>query len=670
MAKKLDILVVDDETLDRMLVRRCLDRSDLSVALYEAADAEEARSIYATRGFDCVLIDNGLPGASGLEFLAELVDKSDRIPAIIMLSGSGSELLAANAMKNGADDYLAKSALTPESLERAIRSAVKIAGLRNNVERSETRRAADRGVLEKAEEIAGMGSWQVDRSSGTLKWSAGMYAILGLSPSDEPPRLEMLTNLMDTETRKGFMALRTAMLEEGKPFETEFQVLGRDNRKRFLYYVGRPVRDSRDRLVGANGIVQDITARRLSEVALERTNRVEAIGALSGGIAHDFNNLLGIIQGNLDLIRRKVDGDAALTKRLDAAEKATRRGSDLTRKLLSVSRHEEGAGEPTDIAKLVDDLEDMLSRSVTKRVRLHIYAPADLWVADVVQGDLEDAIINLVINGRDAMPDGGEIYIEMANKTTDRLPNGGLPPDHSADFVVLSISDTGTGIPANLRDRVLEPFFSTKEKSKGTGLGLSMVYAFAKRSGGDMNIYSETGIGTTVQIYLPRSKSVVGDHFARARDLHPSEELRGSELVLFVDDEAELRDIGCSILEDHGYRVLTAVDVESARKVLENHDIDVVVTDVIMPGKHNGADLAREVRGYDPPIPVVLSSGFSGNLTNKFFGETNVGFIDKPYTATGLLDAVRQALDSEERTAGIAFEPADQSRMIVNGDHR
>lgn len=688
MPETLHILVVDDETLDRMQVRRCLDRSDLTFALYEAADAEEARSIYATRSFDCVLIDNGLPGATGLEFLAELVDTSDRVPAIIMLSGAGNDMLAASAMKSGADDYLAKASLSPESLERAVRSAVKIAALRNNVERSETRRAADRDVLEKAEEIAGMGSWQIDRASGAVKWSAGMYAVLGLVPGNSAPRTEMLTDLMDNDTRDAFLAGRSRLLEDGESFEAEFQVLGKDNRKRFLYYVGRPVRDSRNRLVGANGIVQDITARRLSESALERTNRVEAIGALSGGIAHDFNNLLGIIQGNIDLIRRKAGNDAALIRRLDAAEKATRRGSDLTRKLLSVSRQEEGAGEPTNISTLVDGLEDILSRSVTNRIRLQIYAQSDLWVADVVQGDLEDAIINLVINGRDAMPDGGEIYIEMANKTTDRFPGMARRPGQSQDFVVLSVSDTGTGIPNHLRDRVLEPFFSTKEKTKGTGLGLSMVYAFAKRSGGDINIYSEPGVGTTVQIYLPRSRSDAVDECETAEPSQSCESLCGNEVVLFVDDEAELRDIGCAILEDHGYRVVTAVDVESARDALKVHEIDLLVTDVIMPGKHNGADLAREMCSREPRIPVVLSSGFSGNLTSKICGEANVDFIDKPYTAVDLLSAVRQALDiagtvANEDDAAVrelpagrcgargfdtAMEPTGRNRLIVNGD--
>lgn len=687
MPNDLDILVVDDETLDRMQVRRCLDRSDLSVMLHEAADAEEARSIYATRGFDCILIDNGLPGVSGLEFLSELVNQSDRVPAIIMLSGGGNDMLAAQALKSGADDYLAKSALTPESLERAVRSAVKIATLRNSAEQSEMRRAADRDVLAKAEEIAGMGSWKIDKTDGAVAWSAGMYRMLGLTRSEEPPSLEMLTDLMDSETRTRFINLRTRMLEMGEPFETEFQVLGKDNRKRSLYYVGRPVRDSRERITGANGIVQDITARRLAEVALERTNRVEAIGALSGGIAHDFNNLLGIIQGNLDLIRRKIGADEALQKRLDAVAKATQRGSDLTRKLLNVSRHEKGVGEPTDIAALVQGLEDILARSVTNRIGLHIYGQPGLWAADIVRGDLEDAIINLVINGRDAMPNGGDIYIELANKTTDRLPNLGLIADNSRDFVVLSVSDTGTGMPGHIRDRVLEPFFSTKEKSKGTGLGLSMVYAFAKRSGGDVNVYSEVGIGTTVQVYLPRSSSSVVEAAGQAETRQTADELRGDELILFVDDEPELRNIGSTILRDHGYRVVLAIDVETALEVLEIHDVDLVVTDVVMPGQRNGVDLASEVRRRSPPVPVILSSGFSGNLTGKICGEPNVDFVDKPYTAMDLLQAVRNTLNAARRggegddAAEVQLEgqdgatgsnraigPEDKDRNLVGGD--
>lgn len=669
MPNTLEILVVDDETLDRMQVRRCLDRSDLSVSLHEASDAEEARSIYATRQFDCILIDNGLPGATGLEFLAELVEKSDVVPAIIMLSGAGNDMLAATAMKNGADDYLAKSALSPESLERAVRSSVKIAALRNNAERSEMRRAADRGVLDKAEEIAGLGSWQINNEDGSIKWSAGMYEVLGLKRGDEPPRLEMLTDLMDSDTRDAFLELRTAMLEQGRAFETEFQVLGKDNRQRYLYYIGRPVRDSRDRLTGANGIVQDITARRLSEVTLERTNRVEAIGALSGGIAHDFNNLLGIIQGNLDLIRRKVGTDETLQKRLDAAEKATKRGSDLTRKLLNVSRQEKGLGEPTDVAALVEGLKEILSKSITSRIGLQIYAQTDLWSAEIVRGDLEDAIINLVINGRDAMPEGGDIYIEISNKTTDRLPNLGTIKGKSRDFVVLSVSDTGTGMPPHIRERVLEPFFSTKEKSKGTGLGMSMVYAFAKRSGGDVNIYSEVGIGTTVQIYLPRSQNGEAVASIDADEARSDVQLHGSERVLFVDDEPALLDIGVTMLRDHGYHVITAVDVSTALEALEANTVDLVITDVIMPGPQNGVDLARIVRQREPAVPVILSSGFSGSLTAKICGESCIEFVDKPYTATDLLKAVRSALDvTDPDSVSTRTAPAHEEKILVRGD--
>ena len=387
-------------------------------------------------------------------------------------------------------------------------------------------------------------------------------------------------------------------------------------------------------------------AREVAEMALRRSQRMEAVGQLTGGIAHDFNNLLGIQMGNLEFLKDKVKGDAAATKWATNALRATERGAQLTRRLLGFSRQEARPGTPTDVNEVLADLEDILAKSLTSEIAVEIYPGDGLWPAEIDPGDLSDAVLNLALNARDAMPKGGRLVIETVNRAVGTEQLEREPEMTAGDYVLVSVSDTGTGMTAEVLERVFDPFFTTKAESGGTGLGMSMVYGFAKRSRGHVRIYSEAGHGTTVRLFLPRAQTEAETAAVATQKTLP----RGTETVLVVDDEPDLLDIAGTMLRELGYRTAAARNGREASAILEGSagkDIDLVFSDVIMPGGMNGFDLAARARETRPGVRVLLASGFTGHVTDKSADRTLVdAMLHKPYDKTQLAYAVREILDA------------------------
>lgn len=396
------------------------------------------------------------------------------------------------------------------------------------------------------------------------------------------------------------------------------------------------------------GILHDISIRKRTEQALFRSQKMEAIGQLTGGIAHDFNNLLTIITGNLELLDAQLD-QTQQRELLKEAEAAAEMGADLTARLLAIAKRSMLDPSELDLDQLIENISQLLKRTLGPGIELETRQSDGLWVAVADKGQLESAILNLAVNARDAMPDGGKLVLETCNQTIDdsyALQEIGL---EAGEYVRISVSDNGEGIPnANLAN-VFDPFFTTKPTGKGTGLGLSMVYGFAKQSGGHLTIYSEEGVGTTVNLYLPR-KTGVGTVANIIKAVPEDAELiGGDETVLVVEDEKRVRDLIIKRLEKLGYNVLAAEDGKQAMAVLEEFDdIQIVITDLVMPGGMSGYDLARFVAERHKSVKVLLTSGYAEDLVNGGkLSSSALPLLRKPYSQAGLAAAVRSCLDGQ-----------------------
>ncbi|WP_286159043.1 CHASE3 domain-containing protein [Methylobacterium sp. Leaf456] len=391
--------------------------------------------------------------------------------------------------------------------------------------------------------------------------------------------------------------------------------------------------------------VSDMTKRAQAEGVLREAQKMQAIGQLTGGIAHDFNNLLQVILGNLEFIRAKLDGDARLQARIERASWAAQRGATLTGQLLAFARKQPLAPVAIDLAATMPDLIPLLRRTLGEHIEVRYVESAGLWPAMADAAQLENAVLNLALNARDAMPGGGRVTIELGNKVLDEEYVRHHAETVAGDYAMVAVSDTGHGMTADVVRRVFEPFFTTKPDGKGTGLGLAMVFGFVKQSGGHVKVYSEPGEGTTVKLYLPRSVGAAAP--AGQRSGSPVELPRGSGTVLVVEDEAAVREIACAILADLGYRVLEAADGEEGLRVFGANAsaVDLLLTDVILPGKVRGRELAERVQALRPEVRVVFMSGYTENsIIHHGRLDDGVHLISKPFKREQLARKVADVL--------------------------
>jgi len=407
-----------------------------------------------------------------------------------------------------------------------------------------------------------------------------------------------------------------------------------------------PIKDASGKIVGASKVCRDITSKKMLQRQLQQSQKMEAIGQLTGGVAHDFNNLLGAVIGNLELIEPLVGDNPKALKRAQNALKAASRGAELTRRLLAFSSNQELAPGPTLLSEPISSVLELAKRVIGAgiRIRCQLNAPQARVIVDAA--GLENALLNLVVNARDAMPDGGEltISVELKDLAAEHplVRSGELRP---GEYAWIAVSDTGTGMDRAVIDRAFEPFFTTKERGKGTGLGLAMVYGFAKQSGGATRIYSERGQGTTVSLYLP----IAGETMP-ARASAPERIQKVSERplnIMVVDDEEDLLDVATEFLTGMRHTVVRSRSGAEAIEMLRNHpEIEVAVTDVIMGDGMNGVELARQLLRSRPELKIVFTSGFSADALS-FRDEQLMAWpiLQKPYQRADLLLAVQQSLE-------------------------
>jgi PAS domain S-box-containing protein len=395
-------------------------------------------------------------------------------------------------------------------------------------------------------------------------------------------------------------------------------------------------------------VTLEVSERMKAEEALRQAQKMEAVGQLTGGIAHDFNNLLTIVVGNVELLLRHLPEDASRLRRAaDNAMQGARRAAILTHRLLAFSRRQPLDSKPLDVNKLVAGMSEMLRRTLGEPVVLETVLAGGLWRTQADSNQLENAILNLAVNARDAMPDSGRLTIETANAHLDEAYVETLAETVPAgQYVLIAVTDTGTGMDKATMEKVFEPFFTTKEAGKGTGLGLSQVYGFVRQSDGHVRIYSEVGEGTTIKIYLPRHVSTESERTETApmrRDLVPGK----GETVLVVEDEEDLRAYTTEALRELGYRVLEAPDGRAALEILDQHpDVDLLFTDVVLPNGMNGRALADEVGRRRPGLKVLFTTGYTKNaIVHHGRLDPGVEMIGKPFTYAELASKVRRLID-------------------------
>ena len=458
-------------------------------------------------------------------------------------------------------------------------------------------------------------------------------AVVGRTLYDLFPKAE--ADEVDAHDREALSSVR--------PHETREITLVAGNRgARVLRRTCVPVRDESGEALYVLGLGEDITERRQIEAQLHHAQKMEAIGNLTGGMAHDFNNLLAVVIGNLDVLRSLMKENATVDDLAGEALDAALRGADLTRRLLAFARNQPLKPAPIDANHLVDDITTLLARTIGEQIKVVVKLTPNVWPVIADPAQLEAALANLATNARDAMPEGGELTIVTGNRQLDADYTALYPEVVPGDYAMIEVSDTGTGMPPEVVARIFEPFFTTKGEGKGTGLGLAMVFGFMKQSGGHINVYSEPGVGTTFRLYLPRAEAAAAVETAAKTEEIP---LGKGERVLAVEDNGALRRIVVRQLTELGYHVLEAENAVSALALLEKQPVDLLFTDVIMPGELSGLQLVRFASSRWPNLRIVLTSGFPGTKLGGSLEATRTRLLSKPYRKADLARELRAALE-------------------------
>jgi PAS domain S-box-containing protein len=494
--------------------------------------------------------------------------------------------------------------------------------------------------------------YTLDPNGNVVDWNAGAERLKGY-PANEIVG-EHFSRFYTEEDRRAdrpMQALEQA-LRDGK-FDAEGWRLRKDGSRFWANTTISPLRDPSGRLVGFAKITRDVTERREQQLALDQaraalaqSQKMDALGQLSGGIAHDFNNLLHVIMNCVEILQRRLQGaDVETREFLDMVKRNASRAASLTQRMLAFSRQQPLQPTPINPNKLLSGMMDLLQRSLGESIDLETVLGSRTWTVNVDANQLEAAILNLAVNGRDAMANGGKLTIETTNTFLDEAYAAAHAEVKPGQYAMIAVSDTGTGMTEDVQARAFDPFFTTKEPGKGTGLGLSQVYGFIKQSGGHVKIYSELGQGTTVKLYLPR---LAGAELEEARpDAGPTALGTTSETVLVVEDDEDVRRFTAEVLHELGYSVRVAMDARSALQVLERTpDVRLLFTDVGLPNGVDGRQLAHEVSVRWPGVKVLFTTGYARNaIVHHGRLDPGVELIVKPFTQSALAKKVRQVLD-------------------------
>jgi PAS domain S-box-containing protein len=633
--------MMEDNADDAALILAELRRTGLSNESVRVENEQQLRDALRDFAPHIVLSDHSAPGFSGLEALRIVERESPETPFIVV-TGSVDEETAAEYIKAGATDYIVKHRL--QRLGHAVRRALELrraleeaAAAGTALARSEQR---FRQLVEYSSDVITLldAKGQIVYSTQALKPTLGYdqgeligRSVFTLVHPDDQPQAE---------------ALFRGLFTSAEPvIRTELRVRHKEGVWRDLEIAGS--NHLEDPIVNAIVInYHDVTDKKRAEAALRQAQKVEAIGRLAGGIAHDFNNLLTAILGSTELLLEMLPADHPGREEGQETRKAALRAADLTRQLLAFSRQQVLAPKVLVLNEVVVEMDRLLRRLLGEDVDLRIVLAKDLDPVRADPGQLEQVIVNLAVNARDAMPKGGQLTIETANVVLDAAYTAAHAVVPAGRYVVLMVSDSGTGMDAETQARIFEPFFTTKERGKGTGLGLATVYGIVKQSGGYIWVYSELAHGTTFKVYLPRVAAPIEPLAAPVAAAAAS--LRGTETILVVEDQDEVRNLVRRMLQGRGYTVLVAASGQEALPMAEagSGTIDILVTDVVMPGI-GGRELALLLAPSHPTMKVLYLSGYTDeSIVHRGLLSPGLAFLQKPFSSDVLARKVREVLDS------------------------
>lgn len=586
------ILVVDDEP-DILIALEDLFENDYRV-LTASSPIQALDIIRQEPDIAIIISDQRMPEMQGDEFLAKARHETDA--DAILLTGYADLKAVIGAVNKGRIMAYVPKPWDPAALSNMVAAAYQRRMLARKLD---TERALLRGLMESTGDLISF----KDLDGRFVRLNASKARSLGCNAEDCLGRKE----------RDYVSPERATMIEEAErraiaaraPDEVIEERTAPDGTTQWCLINHIPILDEAGTVTNLATIERDITERKLMEMRLRQADKMQALGTLAGGVAHDFNNLLMAVLGSLDLASRRAPDDPRLTRLLQNATYAAERGASLTQRLLSFSRQRDLRLQAVDVNQVIIGMNDLLTRTLGGVIRIERHLHDGLWTAMVDPDQLELAILNLCINARDAMAENGLLTLSTRNETVDE---GRISELGSGEYVVISVKDTGSGIPPEVLARVLEPFFTTKEVGKGTGLGLPMVYGLAQQSGGTVTIQSTVGAGTTVDLYLSRA--------AIEREDGPQEEKAVASnapkvRILLVDDDAEVRTVTAAYLTDMGHRVVEAADGSSALDILRTDDqLDLLIADFAMPGM-TGTDLADKAREIRPALGILLVTGYA-----------------------------------------------------------
>jgi signal transduction histidine kinase len=661
---KATILIVDDEANNRYALTQVL--ADLEENVVAVDSGEEALRFLLRDECAVILLDANMPGIDGYS-TAELIrrrDRSSHIPIIFVSAIDRDDKHIAHAYALGAVDYVFKP-VNPVILRAKVAVLVQLFKKNAEIQRTallerflqeenfkirQEKLEAERRlrqsevrqtVILKALPLALYSAGIDGRFAGPRFVSDSVAQQIGFDATRLAQEPHLWASRIHPEDLPRVFDAVGAINVTGA-FGIEYRWLCADGTQRSFLDRAVLIRDEAGRPQEIFGGCLDVTDRRHVEQQLFQSQKMEAVGQLTGGIAHDFNNMLTVVIGNLDALARSLQGGGRNFDRAQMALTGALSCAELTRRMLAFARRQPLQPKPVHLAEMSRNIAKLLSRTLGEGLAVEVQAQNDVWRVLADPAQVESSLINLAVNARDAMTDGGTVTIDVRNASRD--PSGGLIADGDipdGDFVVLSVTDTGTGMTPEVLDRALEPFFTTKKIGQGTGLGLSMVYGFVKQSGGHVRIDSSVGRGTSVRLYLPRTDDEV--EFEAAIDAEDVTGFSGHErTILLVEDDAGVRAVTAALLKELQFTVMEADNGARALEIIDRESgIDLLFTDIVMPGGINGFELGRLARQRRPQLPVLYATGYAASFSAP---EQGAGILAKPYREADLILKLRHLL--------------------------
>jgi PAS domain S-box-containing protein len=630
--KTLRMLYLEDTLSDFELCMRALQNGGVSAETSHVTTAEEFREQLTKSTFDIVLADYRVPGWTGLDAFRLLQSMQLDIPFILVTGSLGDEL-ATECIKQGMDDYILKDRLT--RLPLAVRQAIQRKKTADALRQSETE---FKSLVSQAPVGICRSSVLEDRF---LAVNPALVKMLGYASADEVAQLKLSRDVYVKSSQRSNILEELAAQDAYIGVEVQWK--RKDGTPLTVRISGRAIRNQQGEVVVHEVVAEDITLQKSLEQQLWQAQKMEAVGRLAGGVAHDFNNLVMVVNSCAELALQSTS-EAPVRKYAELIIAAGQKASLVTQQLLTFSRKQVFESKVLDLNSLVQDFTRLLSPLIGEDIELSFVTAAGPALVKIDAGQTEQVVMNLVVNARDAMPQGGKLLIEIATAEldgSDALLHPEIPSGH---FVTLAVSDTGIGMDAETKGRIFDPFFTTKETGKGTGLGLATVFGIVKQSRGFISVHSERGKGTKFKIYFPRAEE--SSQTAQEPERKSDEIPRGSETILMVEDEAGLRTMAREFLESIGYTVLESGNGAEAFAVALKYTgaIHVILTDLIMPGLR-GPEVAFRLKKSYPEAGTIFMSGYADRLLQVEELGPNAVFLQKPFSLATLAQRLRTVIE-------------------------